>query len=161
MCKKEHMTSTRTCQRGQKKQIFIEEKDPAKLHIAVINQARCSRPVWIISRLSARPGLCFLCSGSWLTSNQSTALFLLALFTFLSLWLRCSDQQRCSPLYQTKTTCFLLFGEVVDLCWGRCRHRTVIGYTSLSFLHLLLLPRCLFHTFNLQIPQIITAALVI
>lgn len=64
--------------REAKRQIFIEEKQLAKLHIAVINQAQHSRPVWIISRLSARPGLCFLCSGSWLASNQSTALFSLA-----------------------------------------------------------------------------------
>lgn len=43
-------TIWQTTPRGQKnKQIFIEEKELAKLHIAVINQARRSRPVWIIS----------------------------------------------------------------------------------------------------------------
>lgn len=95
--------------RGPKKQIFIEEKELAKLHIAVIYQPRCSRPVWIISRLSARPGLCFLCSGSWLASNQSTALFLLALFTFLSRRLRLRIS--CASLWNKDNMLSSLFAK--------------------------------------------------
>lgn len=70
-----------------------------------------------------------------------------------------TDQLRLSAKQRQHVV--VSFREVAELRWWHHHRWTVIGDTSLTHLHLLSLPRCLFHTFNLQITQIIPAALVI
>lgn len=90
MCKKERITSTRKCwgsryKQEAKKTDFHWRKGACQTpHCCYKSTPVLTSCVDNIPTVCA-PSLCFLCSSSWLASNQSTALFLLAVFTFLSL----------------------------------------------------------------------------